>query len=162
MALNLLFHALSYLCLLHCSGSPWYNHTGWLGVKHQLTYLLTVLDTVWICPLCLYAEIYLWHAAAVTNTLSEDPQCVVISSVNMLVCFLAQEPSCLVSNSKPSSLPGGFVLSRIRPMLLWTTHTYHEIPREHDEDDIDDCFYVALFSALEQTQCTHMWFYMND
>ena len=22
------------------SGSPWYNHTGWLGVKHQLTYLL--------------------------------------------------------------------------------------------------------------------------
>ena len=21
--------------------SPWYNHTGWLGVKHQLTYLLT-------------------------------------------------------------------------------------------------------------------------
>ena len=97
------------------------------------------------------------------DTHSEDPQCVVISSVNMLVCFLAQEPSCLVSNSKPSSLPGGFVLSRIRPMLLWTTHTYHEIPREHDdEDDDDDCFYVALFSALEQTQCTHMWFYMND
>ena len=22
--------------------SPWYNHNGWLGVKHQLTYLLTV------------------------------------------------------------------------------------------------------------------------
>ena len=21
--------------------SPWYNHTGWLGVKYQLTYLLT-------------------------------------------------------------------------------------------------------------------------
>ena len=20
--------------------SPWYNHTGWLGVKHQVTYLL--------------------------------------------------------------------------------------------------------------------------
>jgi len=70
MALNLLFHALSYLCLLHCSGSPWYNHTGWPGVKHQLTYLLTVLDTVWICPLCLYAEIYFWHAAAVTNRYS--------------------------------------------------------------------------------------------
>ena len=31
---------------LHCVNparySPWYNRTGWLGVKHQLTYLLTV------------------------------------------------------------------------------------------------------------------------
>jgi len=25
------------------SNSPWYNRTGWLGVKHQLTYLLTYL-----------------------------------------------------------------------------------------------------------------------
>ena len=24
-----------------CRQSPWYNHTGWLGVIHQLTYLLT-------------------------------------------------------------------------------------------------------------------------
>ena len=24
--------------------SPWYNRTGWLGVKHQLTYLLTPLS----------------------------------------------------------------------------------------------------------------------
>ena len=26
--------------------SPWYNHTGWLGVKHQLTYLLTLCAEV--------------------------------------------------------------------------------------------------------------------
>ena len=24
-----------------CRVSPWYNRTGWLGVKHQLTYWLT-------------------------------------------------------------------------------------------------------------------------
>ena len=26
--------------------SPWYNRTGWLGVKHQLTYLLTCCDEI--------------------------------------------------------------------------------------------------------------------
>ena len=34
-------------CFLFATGlallSPWYNRTGWLGVKHQLTYLLTYL-----------------------------------------------------------------------------------------------------------------------
>ena len=27
--------------------SPWYNRTGWLGVKHQLTYLLSLVVIVW-------------------------------------------------------------------------------------------------------------------
>ena len=27
--------------------SPWYNRTGWLGVKHQFTYLLTRLSYPW-------------------------------------------------------------------------------------------------------------------
>ena len=30
------------VCLSICLSSPWYNRTGWLGVKHQLTYLLTI------------------------------------------------------------------------------------------------------------------------
>ena len=30
-----------------------------------------------------------------------------------------------------------------------------------DGDD-DDRFYIVLFSALEQTHCTRMWFYMSD
>ena len=31
-----------------------------------------------------------------------------------------------------------------------------------DDDDGDDCFYVALFSALKQTHCARMWFYTSD
>ena len=31
-----------------------------------------------------------------------------------------------------------------------------------DDDDDDDRFYIALFSALEQTHCARMWFYMSD
>ena len=27
------------MSLSYCS-SPWYNHTGWLGIKHQVTYYL--------------------------------------------------------------------------------------------------------------------------
>ena len=27
---------------------------------------------------------------------------------------------------------------------------------------ITDRFYIALFSALEQTHCARMWFYMSD
>ena len=27
---------------------------------------------------------------------------------------------------------------------------------------IIDCFYIALFSAREQTHCAHMWFYMSE
>ena len=29
--------------------SPWYNRTGWLGVKHQFTYLLTSLSCLFVC-----------------------------------------------------------------------------------------------------------------
>ena len=34
----------------------------------------------------------------------------------------------------------------------------------HDDDDDDDdgCFYIALCSALEQTHCARMSFYMSD
>ena len=42
-----LFHILLSFCSFNCifskplpKWSPWYNCTGWLGVKHQLTYLL--------------------------------------------------------------------------------------------------------------------------
>ena len=27
---------------------------------------------------------------------------------------------------------------------------------------IIDRFYIALFSTLEQTHCTHMWLYMSE
>ena len=35
---------------------------------------------------------------------------------------------------------------------------------DDDDDDGDDgdCFYIALFSALEQTHCTRMRFYRSD
>ena len=34
-----------YYCLISLPGySPWYNHNGWLGVKHQITYLLAWLQ----------------------------------------------------------------------------------------------------------------------
>ena len=29
--------------------SPWYNHTGWLGVKYQLTYLQCLCVCVCVC-----------------------------------------------------------------------------------------------------------------
>ena len=38
------------------------------------------------------------------------------------------------------------------------SHTAPELCKvEYD----DDCFYIALFSALEQTHCARMWFYMK-
>ena len=35
-----------FICVGCCS--PWYNRTGWLGVKHQVIYLLTVV----VCNVC--------------------------------------------------------------------------------------------------------------
>ena len=35
-------------------------------------------------------------------------------------------------------------------------------PTVKDDDDDDNCFYIALSSALKQTHCAHMWFYMSD
>ena len=35
-------------------GSPWYNFNGWLGTKHQITYLVTNLpcwEVIWITQL---------------------------------------------------------------------------------------------------------------
>ena len=34
--------------------------------------------------------------------------------------------------------------------------------KDDDDDDGDDCFYTALLSALEQTHCARMWFYLSD
>ena len=31
---------MAFVCIFLPASSPWYNCTGWLGVKHQLTYLL--------------------------------------------------------------------------------------------------------------------------
>ena len=44
---------------------------------------------------------------------------------------------------------------------LWGSHPQTWLQNKKGDDD-DDCFYVALFSTLEQTHCAHMWFYMND
>ena len=35
-------------------------------------------------------------------------------------------------------------------------------PNTHNCTHDDDCFYIALFSALKQTHCARMWFYMSD
>ena len=32
----------------------------------------------------------------------------------------------------------------------------HIAERQNDDDDDDDCFYIVLFSVLEQTHCTRM------
>ena len=45
LSLSLSFRVSLYLCLFlslsHCRClSPWYNHNGWMGVKHQVTYSL--------------------------------------------------------------------------------------------------------------------------
>ena len=48
---NQMLYPLSYiscpiLCL--CEWTPWDNRNGWLGIKHQITYLLTCVS-VWVC-----------------------------------------------------------------------------------------------------------------
>ena len=42
--------------LFSVSDSPWYNHKGWLGVKHQVTYLLCI----WNCVLyhCIWNSVF--------------------------------------------------------------------------------------------------------
>ena len=49
--------------------SPWYNRTGWLGVKHQFTYLLTPLAILasfgssvffWLFKVLLAIRVFLW------------------------------------------------------------------------------------------------------
>ena len=47
-----------------------------------------------------------------------------------------------------------------RPVLRNCTRQYSREASgtmdDDDDDDDDDCFYIALFSALEQTQCARM------
>ena len=48
------------LCFLSFGGSPWYDCNGWLGVKHEVTYLLTFsLGGDW-SPLLLKLSVLLW------------------------------------------------------------------------------------------------------
>ena len=46
-----------------CVHSPWYNRTGWLGVKHQLTYLLTYF----MCGYSVYRLDYIWFLSQGSN-----------------------------------------------------------------------------------------------
>ena len=76
-----------FVLLIH---SPWYNHTGWLGVKHQITYLLTYLH---IYLLCLFAFafslfVYIWSTVfyLFTSTLFLLI-CVVFSYFIYFVCL---------------------------------------------------------------------------
>ena len=48
----------SEIVFFSVSDSPWYNHKDWLGVKHQVTYLLCIWNCVlyhciWDCVFCL-------------------------------------------------------------------------------------------------------------
>ena len=36
------------------------------------------------------------------------------------------------------------------------SHTAPELCGDDDDDDDDDCFYIVLFSALQQTHCARM------
>ena len=47
-------HAYMHACL--CVYSPWYNRTGWLGIKHQLTYLLIVC----VCVCDVGVHVHVW------------------------------------------------------------------------------------------------------
>ena len=53
-----------HIRLLPEEASPWYNHTGWLGVKHQLTYLLTPEEAV---------QSIVWTWLAIWLSLQESP-----------------------------------------------------------------------------------------
>ena len=57
-------------------------------------------------------------------------------------------------NSLSSDDDDELMLNVLRCQLTYT--------RTWSDDDGDDCFYIVLFSALEQTHCTRMWFYMSD
>ena len=46
--------------------------------------------------------------------------------------------------------------------ITWRSHFVDDADDDDDDDDDNDRFYIALFSALEQTHCARMWFYMND
>ena len=47
-------------------------------------------------------------------------------------------------------------LDPIMISLKWTTFIFVAVSGRGDFDDDDDCFYIALFSVLEQTHCARM------
>ena len=50
------------------------------------------------------------------------------------------------------------ICSRLQVSVLRAVgHSLPLVPVSDDDDD--DCFYIALFSALKQTYCACMWFY---
>ena len=45
--------------IVHLVHSPWHNHTGWLGIKHQVTYLpglMAALRNGWWCDPCEFCD----------------------------------------------------------------------------------------------------------
>ena len=85
-------------------------------------------------------------------------------------CHLEVEPSPCRYIRHPSS-PSSFKLlsqnwNPKSPCLLLSCilicHFLSSLFHQHITSNDDDCFYIVLFSALEQTHCARMWFYMSD
>ena len=93
--LSLYFIRYDFVILSVCLSvwSPWYNCTGWLGVKHQLTYCLSVRPSarpsvcLSVC-LSLFLSLYLLKIQIrICLTIAEFVRCDVLDNNRFLFCF---------------------------------------------------------------------------
>ena len=73
---------------------------------------------------------------------------------------------CYISH--PFSLSSFKIKSELKPQIPISSLELHtdlsflsSLFQQHITSNDDDCFYIALFSALEQTHCARMWCYMS-
>ena len=139
--------------------SPWYNCTGWLGVKHQLTYLLigffylalggagTSCKWLVVCE-CISRRLSSW---------------IVSLAYHMCVRKLAPGDPWLYNRSKMGQWGiSSFGLASGDFFFFFLSCLVRSLLASGIDWLIDDHLYSTILHSLEQTHCARMWFYMSD
>ena len=120
-----------FVCGTLISSSPWYNRTGWLGVKHQLTYLLI---SSFLCQHCLcvtpISSHLCQHCLYVTPISSHLCQhCLCVTPISS---FLCQHCLCVVLSS---------LLAFVKTACVWFSHQFlcQDCLQPTDQIDIFVC-----------------------
>ena len=144
---------LSFQVSITCS--PWYNCTGWLGIKHQLTYLLPKL-ALCIWTLCVpFLDLVILFLSTPTPTplgyLMSSP-CLESEGCHLIKLFHMRCP--LVIPSCPFSLPVFFFCCW--PFLLPTNVIEVRWKRRQYQHLLPSCAVVHTGSVGRTTFCEHV------
>ena len=150
LCLSLSYPSLCVISVSLCVSLPWYNRTGWLGVKHQFTYSLCLSVSLSLfLSLCLHLSVCLGLSVCLFLFLSH---------------FLSPSPSIFLYSTPSLSLNDNFVSSFSFFLISLLSVLRHVCLSSHFFLSLVFIPFVFPFSMLNSfyVACLYSLFYANS